>query len=294
MPLQNEQNRVAISGASGFIGKQLCAFLEYNGYEVEVIDRDRLKAPIEQLSKLINGCEAVINLAGSPISRRWSERVKGKILYSRLNVTRRIVEAIEASIDKPNLLISASAVGIYDSYEVHDEFSTSYSDSFLGEVCKKWEAEAFKLSKSSDVRLCIVRLGVVLGQKGGAFPKLISPFRLGLGAILGDGHQVFPFIHMSDVLSGFWYLLKREASGGIYNFVAPEMVSNHEMSMAISELLKKPLWLKMPVFILKLLLGEGAQVLLSGQKVLPKRLLKDDFHFSYPTLESVLADLCKK
>jgi uncharacterized protein (TIGR01777 family) len=135
---------------------------------------------------------------------------------------------------------------------------------------------------------------VVLGNEGGAFPKLLMPFKFGLGAVLGDGHQVFPFIHINDVLSGFWYLLKREASGGIYNFVAPEMVSNKEMSTAIAEKLRRPLWMRVPEFLIKLILGEGAQMVLMGQKVLPKRMLKDDFHFAFPTLESALNVLCKK
>ncbi|MCU4165015.1 TIGR01777 family oxidoreductase [Carboxylicivirga caseinilyticus] len=285
------KDKIAISGATGFIGKELVSFLEKNGYEVVKLSRELLHEPSE-LTKAINGSDAVINLAGHSIAGRWNEKVKKKILYSRLNVTRRIVDAIEAAVDKPNVVISASAVGIYDTFEVHDEFSTNYANDFLGEVCQKWEEEALRLGHSKDVRLCLVRLGAVLGKSGGAFPKLVKPFKFGLGASMGDGHQVFPIIHIQDVLSSIWYLLKREASGGIYNLVAPEMISNLEFSVALAEKLKRPLWLKLPEFLLKLLLGEGAVILLEGQKVIPKRMLKDDFHFSFPTLESMLDDLC--
>ena len=285
------KEKIAISGATGFIGKSLVHFLEQNGYQVLKLSRAILHNPAE-LTKAINGSDAVINLAGHSIAKKWNEKTKRKILYSRLNVTRRIVDAVEAAVDKPNVVISASAVGIYDAFEVHDEFSTSYANDFLGEVCQKWEAEALRVSNVKDVRLCLVRLGAVLGKEGGAFPKLIKPFKFGFGSTLGDGHQVFPFIHIKDVLSGIWYLLKREASGGIYNFVAPEMISNLEFSIALSEKLNRPLWLKVPEFALRLILGEGANFLLVGQKVVPKRMLKDDFHFSFPTLESILNDLC--
>nr|WP_319397879.1 TIGR01777 family oxidoreductase [uncultured Carboxylicivirga sp.] len=285
-----EKEKIAISGATGFIGTELVRFLEKNGYQVVKLDRSILHNPSE-LTKAINGAEAVINLAGHSIAKRWNEKVKKKILYSRLNVTRRIVEAVEAAVDKPDVVISASAVGIYDTFEVHDEFSTNYANDFLGEVCQKWEAEALHLSNIKGVRLCLVRLGAVLGKSGGAFPKLVRPFKWGLGAAMGDGHQVFPIIHIKDVLSGFWYLLKREASGGIYNFVAPEMISNLEFSTTLAEKLKRPLWFKMPESILRFALGEGADVVLIGQKVLPKRMLKDDFHFTYPTLSSMLDDL---
>lgn len=289
--MEGKREKIAISGATGFIGRELKRFLEPNGYDVVALDRSVLKSQ-EKLVKTINGCDAVINLAGHRIAKRWNDHVKRKILYSRLNVTRKIVDAVMAAVDKPSVVISASAVGIYDVYEVHDEFSTNYADSFLGEVCQKWEAEVLRLRHLQDVRLSIVRLGVVLGNRGGLFPKIKKSFKLGFGATLGMGHQVFPFIHIQDVLSGMWYLLKRDASNGIFNFVAPEMISNLEFSVALAEKLRRPLWFKVPESVVRIVLGESADILLKGQKVIPKRMLKDDFHFAYSTLESVLDDLC--
>ncbi len=289
--LDQSKDKIAISGVTGFIGKELKFFLESNGYIVEPITRSVLKNKTKLL-EVIDGCVAVINLAGHSISKRWNEQVKSKIKNSRIEVTSKIVNAIREVQNKPQLLISASAVGIYDSFEVHDEFSTNYANDFLGQVCQDWEAEALKVSEVDGVRLCLVRLGVVLGRNGGAFPKMLKPFKMGVGAIIGDGHQVFPFIHIKDVLSGIWYLLKRDASGGIYNLVAPQMVSNLEFSRALAERLKKPLWLKVPEFALKWVLGEMANMLLTGQKVIPSRLLCDEFYFQYQNLDAVLQDLC--
>lgn len=286
-------NRIAISGVTGFIGRKLKSFLQHNGYEVVSLTRQILGYSADKLASELEGCETIINLAGASIGKRWTDTYKKEILDSRIEVTRKLVEAMRLMDFKPGLFISASAVGIYDSFEVHDEFSTNYSNDFLSKVCQKWEGQAYGAQSIDGVRLCIVRLGVVLGADGGAFTELVKPFRFGLGAVLGDGHQVFPFIHIKDVLSGMWYLLKREASGGIYNFVAPHMISNKELCDALAVKTKKPVKLKVSDWLLRKLVGEGAVMLLSGQKVLPNRMLKDDFHFAFPSIESVLDDLIK-
>ncbi|MCU4175280.1 TIGR01777 family oxidoreductase [Carboxylicivirga sp. N1Y90] len=286
-------NKIAISGVTGFIGRKLKSFLQHNGFEVVSLTRRVLGYSPDKLANELEGCESIINLAGASIGKRWTDNYKKEILDSRIELTQKIVAAMRLMECKPGLFISASAVGIYDSFEVHDEFSTNYSNDFLSKVCQKWEREAYSAQSIEGVRLCIVRLGVVLGSEGGAFTELVKPFKLGLGAVLGDGHQVFPFIHIKDVLSGMWYLLKREASGGIYNFVAPQMISNKELCDAIAIKTKKSVKLKVSEWLLKKLVGEGAVMLLSGQKVIPDRMLKDDFHFAYPNIESVLDDLLK-
>ncbi|WP_439183446.1 TIGR01777 family oxidoreductase [Carboxylicivirga taeanensis] len=292
MPQRRRNNRVAVSGATGFIGRALSNFLESNGYEVIRLKRQHFKSKKSQLRTLLKGCSVVINLAGAPIAaRKWTPNYKKEILNSRINTTGVLVDAIKEMEPKPELFISASAVGIYDSYEVHDEFSTSYATDFLGTVCQAWEAEACKVQRIKDVRLCIVRLGVVLGNEGGAFPKMLRPFKLGLGAKLGDGHQVFPYIHLNDVLNAFWYIIQHETSSGIYNLVAPQMLSNLEITEAIKQRTKKSILPVIPEKILRMLLGEGANALLIGQKVVPDRLEKDGFTFEFPTIEAVLDDL---
>ncbi|MBK3516815.1 TIGR01777 family oxidoreductase [Carboxylicivirga marina] len=294
MPQRLTKYKVAISGATGFIGTALSSFLESNGFDVIRLKRHHFTSKrVGQLNKLLNGCSVIINLAGAPVAaKKWTKAYKHEILNSRIDTTERLVEAIHEMTTKPDVFISTSAVGIYDSYEVHDEFSTNYSNDFLADVCQQWEARAYRAQSLDNVRLCIVRLGVVLGNEGGAFPRMIKPFKLGLGSKLGDGHQVFPYIHINDVLSAFWYLIQRKASHGIYNFVAPQMISNLEITEALQKRTRKSLLPAVPKAALRLLYGEGAELLLTGQKVKPKRLEKDGFHFAFPDIESVLDDLC--
>ncbi|WP_255434102.1 TIGR01777 family oxidoreductase [Carboxylicivirga sp. M1479] len=284
--------KVAISGATGFIGTALTDFLRENGYEVVPLLRKDFLKSAEQLMLKISGCSIIINLAGAPIAaKKWTIPYKKEIKKSRVETTRRLVDAVHLLDKKPDLFISSSAVGVYDSFEVHDEFSTNYANDFLGEVCHSWETEAYKVQHIDKVRLCIVRLGVVLGNEGGAFPRMLTPFKYGLGAKLGDGHQVFPFIHLNDLLSAFWYLIQRTESSGIYNLVAPQMISNLEITNALKDRTRKTILPVIPEKVLKLLLGDGADVLLVGQKVIPKRLLNDEFPFAFPDFKSVLDDL---
>ncbi len=286
------KNKIAISGATGFIGQALSNFLECNGYEVIRLKRQHFKARKNQLHTLLKGCSVIVNLAGAPIAaKKWTPNYKKEILNSRIQTTKVLVDAIRQMDVKPDIFISSSAVGIYDSYEVHDEFSTNYADDFLGSVCQQWEAEAYNVQALDNVRLCIVRMGVVLGNEGGAFPRMLRPFKFGMGARLGEGHQVFPFIHINDVLSAFWYLIRREASSGIYNLVAPQMLSNIEITEALKLRTRKSILPVIPEKLLRWLLGEGANAILVGQKVVSKRLEKEGFYFEYPTFDSVLDDL---
>ncbi|WP_430815554.1 TIGR01777 family oxidoreductase [Carboxylicivirga sp. RSCT41] len=292
MPQGLIHNKVAISGATGFIGTALSNFLECNGFEVVRLKRHHFGRGSGQLDRLIADCSVIINLAGAPVAaKKWTRAYKSEILNSRIHTTERLVKAIHNMTTKPDVFISCSAVGIYDSYEVHDEFSTNYADDFLGQVCQQWEARAFRAQTMDKVRLCIVRMGVVLGNEGGAFTRMARPFKFGLGCKLGDGHQVFPFIHLNDVLSAFWYLIKRKESHGIYNLVAPQMISNLEITEAMQKRTRKSLLPSVPKAALRLLYGEGAEILLVGQKVVPKRLEREGFHFAFPDFKSVLDDL---
>lgn len=291
MPQGLKNNKVAISGVTGFIGRNLKRFLKENGFEVVGLKRQHFKEKSDLLSERLKGCSVIINLAGAPVAKKWTAAYKREILRSRIDTTEKLVDTIHQMDEKPDLFISTSAVGIYDTYEVHDEFSTNYADDFLGDVCQQWESKACRTQTLDNVRLCIVRLGVVLGKEAGAFPRMIKPFKLGFGAKLGNGHQVFPFIHIMDVLSAFWYLIQRDASSGIYNLVAPQMLSNLEITTALQKRTRKSIVPFVPEFALRLMYGEGSKMLLQGQKVLPKRLQQDNFHFAYPDFESVLDDL---
>lgn len=294
MPQGQNNNKIAISGATGFIGSALNSFFAKNNFTVVKINRSDFSHSPKKLANKIKGCNIIVNLAGAPVNHKWTDSYKNEILASRINTTRKLVRAIGILEQKPELFISASAVGIYDSFEVHDEFSTNYDNNFLGSVCRKWEAEAFKSRSFSNVRLCIIRLGVVLGKEGGAFPKIVKPFRYGFGAKLGDGHQLFPYIHINDVLSAIWYLIKNEEASGIYNLVAPQMISNLEFTAALQQKLKKSLLPSIPESLIRFMYGEGAETILTGQKVIPKRLQNNGFIFEYPDITSVISNLIKK
>ncbi len=284
--------KICLTGGTGFIGQKLTHFFSENGFVVQNITRKDFSSDISLIAEKIEGANIIINLAGASILKKWTEKYKKEIYNSRINTTKKLVEALKLVKDKPSIILSASAVGIYDKYEVHDEFSDHYSNDFLAKVCKDWEA-AIAPVHQEGIRLAVIRLGVVLDKENGALAKMLTPFKLGMGAIIGDGYQPFPFIHINDLLSAIWYIYKNPKSRGIYNMVAPDMVSNREFSKMLANKLKRPVFIKIGANFLKLLQGEGASVLTKGQKVIPKRLKELDFPFQFPTLGAALDDLVK-
>jgi uncharacterized protein (TIGR01777 family) len=219
--------------------------------------------------------------------RRWEIARKKEIYESRVLTTRRLVEAVN-SLEKPLAdFITASAVGIYDSVEVHDEFSTSYASGFLADLCIDWEHEALKVD-AEKTRLTIFRLGVVLSASGGMLKKMLPPFRLGLGARIGKGDFYMPWIHIDDVVKAIVGTIFKPIATGVYNLVAPEIVTNREFTLQLAAVTGKAAYLTLPAKLVSLVMGEASQLLLEGQQVIPQRLLADGFEFSYPTLESAL------
>lgn len=292
--MKNTNKRILICGASGFLGKTLSAFLTHNKYSVEPITRQHLGLPTPELAGFLSGAHAIFNLAGAPILAKWNEKNKKNIYDSRIGTTRKLVAAIKESTYKPELFFSTSAVGIYDSYEVHDEFSTNFANGFLSQICIDWEKEAFQLCTLQSTRVIIGRLGIVLSKNGGAFPSMLMPFKMGLGGRIGDGYQCMPFIHIKDVTSILWYFLKNKNCKGIYNLVAPQMVSNREFSKKLSGALHRPHIVTVPKWILRRLYGDGAILLIQGQKVIPKRLKDNMFPFEFPTIDQAIKELLKE
>ncbi|ASB50827.1 TIGR01777 family oxidoreductase [Alkalitalea saponilacus] len=279
--------RIAICGISGLIGNAVANEFRSANDEVIPISRSDLSKGTEHLKNLLEGTSAVVNLAGAPIAKRWTKKWKEEIYSSRVNTTRAIVEAVNQMENPPKEFVSASAVGIYDTISVHDEFSLNYAGDFLSKVCQNWEGEALKLD-SKRVRLTIFRLGVVLSKKGGALKQMLLPFKLGLGGPIGSGEQFFPWIHLSDVVRAVSGAVKIPKATGIYNLVAPEILNNRQFTSTLAKTLKRPAIFPVPVWGLKLLFGEGASALSEGQQVIPQRLLADGFDFSFPTLERAL------
>ncbi|MEG3940837.1 MULTISPECIES: thylakoid membrane protein ThyD [unclassified Microcoleus] len=303
--------KVAIAGATGFVGSRLVEKLQAAGHQVVVLSRDAAKAgrvfPPSAYPNLevvaytpassgdwqnsIAGCDAVVNLAGVPIAEeKWTEARQQAILDSRRLTTAKLVEAIVNANPKPSVFVSASAIGYYGTSETaeFDETSLAGND-FLAAVCKDWEAAA-QPAKNAGTRLAILRLGIVLGM-GGALAKMLPPFKLFAGGPIGTGKQWFSWVHREDVVDLILYALQNSQVEGVLNATAPNPVRMNELCQTLGEVLKRPSWLPVPSFALELLLGDGAKVVLEGQKVLPKQTLASGFQYQYPTLKLALEEI---
>lgn len=293
--------RLLITGGSGFIGRKLISHLR-NHHRITVLTRNpsralhRIGFDIHTLSSFddlpdLNGFDAVINLAGEPIAKRWSERQKMRITRSRWQTTEALVRLWQSSSKPPKILISGSAVGYYGRQDDTpiDESHQPVHDEFSHQICRQWEALALQLA--NQARVCILRTGIVLGNGGGALARMLPPFRLGLGGPLGDGRQYMSWIHIDDMVKAIRFLLERDDQEGIFNLTAPNPVTNAEFTAALGRALKRPAEIRMPAALLRLLFGEMAELLLYGQRVMPSRLQKAGFHFSYPHLDDALVQI---
>jgi uncharacterized protein (TIGR01777 family) len=281
---------VALSGSTGFVGQALMKKMVELGWTVRNINRGSFAMSDQEfLEQYAEGADVVINLAGAPVSKKWTPAYKNEIYESRINTTRKISESIFRAIKKPSVFISTSAIGIYDSVHTHTESSQSFANSFLASVCHNWELEALKSENIS--RVVILRLGVVLGEDGGALQKMHFPFSIGAGGKLGNGEQAVSFIHISDLVDSIIFTIENTSVRGIVNAVAPVPSCNAEFTDKLGKVLGQPTWLTVPGFALKMIYGEGAQVLLEGQKVLPEKLLQAGFTFKYPTIQNALVQI---
>lgn len=298
--------RVIVTGATGFIGKALCFRLADEGYEVVALTRSLEKGKelfgnkaiaakwdsktAEGWQGFVDGALAIVNLAGENIgSSRWTPQKKQSILQSRLDAGRAVVEAVESVEKRPEVVIQASAIGCYGSRadELIDE-NSSPGEGFLASVAKEWELSTQKV-ESLNVRRVIIRSGVVLDRKGGAFLRLLKPFRLFAGGPLGSGRQWFSWIHLADELEAILFLIRREDLQGVFNLTAPESLIQKDFARLLGKILKRPSWLPVPDFILRLFLGEMAEeMLLVSQRVTPRGLLEAGFSFRYPQMELAL------
>lgn len=302
--------KIALTGATGFVGSHLVAKLNKAQHSLVILSRNperarRLFPPttFPQLEvvgyqplasgdwqQAIAGCDAVVNLAGEPIAERWSPEHKKAILESRQIGTRKIVEAIAKAEPKPRLLINPSAIGYYGSSETatFTEKSPPGSD-FLADVCQKWEAEA-QAVKALGVRPVIIRFGIVLGN-GGALGKMLTPFKLFAGGPLGNGRQWFSWIHREDLVDFILEAIHRPDFEGTFNGTAPNPVRMSQFCTTLGEILNRPSWLPVPDFALELLLGEASKVVLEGQQVLPEATLATGFRYQFATIKPALSDI---
>ncbi|GIU46302.1 epimerase [Shewanella colwelliana] len=305
--------KILITGGTGFIGKQLVQVLSADN-ELTLLTRSAGKAHLElgnhhrflgNLGALtsLDGFDVVINLAGEPIAdKRWSLEQKQKICDSRWDITARLTDLFHASENPPHLFISGSAIGIYgdnaQSEPVDESFNLAHFDNtdanemFPHSVCSRWEELA--LAAADKTRVCIIRIGLVLGCEGGALKKMLLPFKLGGGGIIGSGEQGMSWIHQQDLISMIIHLMTHPECQGIYNGTAPAPVSNKQFTQSLGQALHRPTFLPMPASVLNIALGEMSQLLTQGQYVYPKRILASGFEFSYPTLDEALAGLLQR
>ncbi|MEL6816059.1 MAG: TIGR01777 family oxidoreductase [Cyanobacteria bacterium J06598_3] len=306
--------KIAVTGATGFVGSRLVERLVAEGHDVKVLTRSVEKArkvfAAAQYKQLefaaytptdsgdwqseISGCDGVINLAGEPISERWSAERKKRILNSRKVGTEKLVEAITRAEPKPAVLVSGSAIGFYGTSETAEFLETSEpaGRDFLSQVCVDWEAAANE-AKDAGVRVAIIRTGIVLGD-GGAIAKMLPPFKLYAGGPIGSGQQWFSWIHIDDLVSIFLKALLDPSMQGVYNGTAPEPLRMKDFCQTLGEVLDRPSWLPVPDFAIEALLGDGAVVVLKGQKVLPARTQSAGFSFEYAEPKRALQDVVKK
>ncbi|PSW59599.1 TIGR01777 family protein [Photobacterium kishitanii] len=292
---------ILVTGATGLIGKALLPHLNHDA--ITVLSRNPTRAyqslghhihAIDSLDNLENldQFDVVINLAGEPImGKRWSDNQKSIIQHSRWDLTQQLVDKINNGTNPPHTFISGSAVGIYgDNQDKSIDETTPITvndNDFSQQVCLRWEQIALQ-AQSTQTRVCILRTGIVLTKQGGALAKMLLPYQLGLGGKIGAGNQYFPWIHLHDMIKGILFVLNHADAQGVFNFTAPNPVTNKAFSQTLATALKRPHFLCTPAWVLKLGLGESSQLLLDSQRALPNKLLAEGFHFSFPSIEQAL------
>ncbi|MEM7155618.1 MAG: TIGR01777 family oxidoreductase [Myxococcota bacterium] len=297
--------KILITGATGLVGRALTLRLQRDGHQVVAWVRNPVAAagtlgaqvellPTDEgdagLARAMEQVDAVVNLAGAPVAKRWTANHRQAMRSSRVGVTQRLVDAMASASSKPRVLVSGSAVGWYGDRgdEVLDEDSAP-GEGYLAQLCREWEGAA-EGAREHGVRLCTLRIGVVLDGEGGALATMRPSFAAGLGAAIGSGRQFMPLIHLRDLVELVVQALTDERYEGAINAVSPCAVSNRDFSKALARALGRPMLLKVPGFALRLALGDAAAIVLASQRVVPRRLEELGFSFRFSQLDAMLAD----
>lgn len=300
--------KIFLLGATGFVGGHLVPALHERGDELIVLTRDtdkaeqRLGTAITLVAgdpaqpgdwmKRIDGCDAVINLAGENIfARRWNDLFKIELRNSRVVTTLNVVEAIARSQQKPPVLVNTSAIGYYGNHaDAETQEDGAGADDFMAHLCADWEQAAHS-AEEHGTRVAIVRTGVVLGPDGGALEQMITPFKLGVGGPVAGGRQWMSWVHVDDLVGIYQLALDNADAKGPINGTAPEPVTNKEFSKTLAATLHRPCLFPLPGFMLRLMLGEVAQVVTGSQRVIPAKAKELGYKFKYPTCEQALRAL---
>ncbi|QLB19427.1 TIGR01777 family oxidoreductase [Mannheimia granulomatis] len=289
--------KILVTGGTGFIGTELVRCLKSENHHFTLLTRNReLKSDDKQIQYCysldefsdLNDFDAVINFAGEPIfDKHWTEKQKEKLFKSRIEVTAKLSKLIQQSQQPPHTFLSGSAIGIYgdlpQSSNFYTESTACIAGDFAATLCQAWENEALKAA-SEKTRVCVIRTGMVLSPNGGALKKMLPLYKCGLGGKLGSGKQYWGWISLQDHVQAVIFLLKNANCSGAFNFVAPNPVTNAEFNEALARAVQKPAIFHVPAFMLKLILGERANLLLDNQQIIPEKLVKAGFQFQDPIL----------
>jgi len=295
--------RFLVSGGTGFIGSALCRTLLEQGHVVTVLTRQADKASVRFGGRVrcIGSCtelaagdsfDVVVNLAGAPVvGPPWTEARRKVLLASRLKTTQQLLDYVQRCEQKPALWLQASAIGYYgsDSVQSCDE-DTPAGQGFAADLCRRWEEQTAGLP-ALGVRCVVLRFGLVFGRDGGSFPPLALPFRFGLGSVIGSGEQTLAWVHLKDVLGAMAWAARHTELSGAFNLVAPDAVSYRGFARQLGAVLRRSVFLRVPQFVLRLLLGEMAAMLTHGPVIVPRRLQEAGYLFRFATLDAALRDL---
>jgi len=298
--------RVVILGGTGLIGQEFTTALLNEGHQVWVLSRNPQTRQVptgaavvswdghtsQGWEGLVELSDAVVNLAGENLGEgRWSKTRKERIRSSRTDAGLAVVSAFQAASRKPKVLLQASAIGFYGASDDRGLNEESVAgNEFQSSICLDWEAST-QAVENMGVRRVIIRTGLVLTAKGGVLPRLMLPFRLFLGGPLGSGQQWYSWIAMQDEIRAMMYLLKNEQSAGVYNLTSPEPLKMADFGKVLATVMHRPYWLPVPAFALRALLGEMSLLVLSGQKVVPQKLLREGFQFQFSSLKAALENI---
>ncbi len=297
--------RILLTGATGFIGTALSRTLINQGHGVYawVRNMDKARTVLDarihcftQLQEMPGlACDAVINLAGEPIvDKRWTASRKQLLFSSRVDLTYKLAEFISTLDIKPKVILSGSAIGYYGSQpaDVTLDEDSDVVEGFPHTLCADWESAAMSMA-SETCRVCLLRTGVVLDTGGGALARMLAPFKLGLGGPVASGQQIMSWIHRQDWINAVLFLLSHHELAGPFNLVSPNPVSNQTFTRALSQALHRPAIFRVPCFALKLALGEAAELLCEGQRVVPKKLLDAGFQFEFSYIDQAFENILK-
>ncbi|MGD9332266.1 MAG: TIGR01777 family oxidoreductase [Desulfobacterales bacterium] len=296
--------QIMITGGTGFVGRELSRYFLAQGHHVTALGRSA-KHPLQDQDdfryisadttqegswqEALEDCHAVINLAGATIFRRWTAKAKNDIRNSRILTTRHLVQALPQN--REVFFFSASGVGYYgDSGDRTLEEEDKPGQDFLANLSIDWEKEALQAERRG-ARVAIGRFGVILHASGGALSKMLPPFKMGVGGPLGSGRQWFPWIHLEDVIAAIDFLVGHAKARGVFNFSAPEPVTNRQLARSLGRQLSRPAFFRVPATLMHAMLGDFSSVLLGSQRTIPKRLLDSGYVFQHPTLDEALKNI---